>query len=833
MKKFLLPLIFALATTRSLAVVPSPYTQAEECSITISLPGGGGGLAMTVYDESSSPPSPNTGVNSGESIIAIAVLLPGKEYKATVSGTLIGVWNGTNYTFNGSYTTSFTSPAGYTFYINNVPTESYVKTISATSGSMSMPISDSYTIKLVPKIDFTPTTAGTFSGISVGKAIDWNIALGGLKNGSSAGRIYFSQQDLTNGPSTRDRLFYAAQPNNSQITAVYDPSTTRLYQISAPQAFVNLVDDGSGGYNANFYVNDPSHITWNGSSYTISGINPWKNIHVQAPSSTTLQITETEGSYNRVSLLTLASGTVSTTTNYQWTLQEGGGQPTPTTWLRTTTHNFVYTASPTAYREDTVVVRTGDVGGTIVAKTRYHYVVYPWGEEVTQISADPDTSNLLTTYTYFSGGVGAGNYDKLQSVTDPTGHWTSYAYYDDWNRRGQLQTISQPYVNTPGTWSTASLAIGNSSGLDYSADFSGRYRVPSTRTDWVNTPSNLKTGQQSSVLTLNNSRYSQNYSTFTTTDWASNPFGSSPLSQQTYSETIDPTGLNADYFGLPLCVKRPDQTEDAYAYYLGTYSGTTFTASSSGTYLRSNVFHGTTNSSGADSFTSYASQTVSTVYLVPNKSTMDVSIQSPSGLVLRTEKWVYIGSQSFTLLSWANFTYDFAGRLTQQAASNNTTVTSTITNGLVMATFDTTGTETDYTYDQLWRQRTSVKKGAASIAAVLTSGYNYLVQQDITTTNTYDGANHVTQQVASSVSISLTSSATYDLAGRVKTEVAPGTTVSGSGPANFTTSYAYTSNGLVPPLRCPIPLPRSRRSISMDRWPRSPAQALSRSSTII
>ena len=137
-----------------------------------------------------------------------------------------------------------------------------------------------------------------------------------------------------------------------------------------------------------------------------------------------------------------------------WTLQEGDG----TTWLRTTKHTF--TAPAVGQRDDLVEVRTGGTTGTLVAKTKYHYVNQAWGEELDSVIADPDVAALTTTYAYYTTSTDKGNYRKVKSVTAPTGGWTAYTYYDDWNRRGRLQYQYQPWLDLPATSASASTTTG-------------------------------------------------------------------------------------------------------------------------------------------------------------------------------------------------------------------------------------------------------------------------------------------------------------------------------------------------------------------------------------
>jgi RHS repeat-associated protein len=454
-----------------------------------------------------------------------------------------------------------------------------------------------------------------------------------------------------------------------------------------------------------------------------------------------------------------------------WQLQEGDG----TTWLRTTTHTNTMPSS--GVRDDTVVVRTGGTSGTVVSKTKYRFVMQAWGEELSEVVADPDTAALTTTFDYHTSSSDRGNYRKVKSVTSPTGAWVSYLYYDDWNRRGQLLVETRPYLDSHATVQPAYGTVDNSTIYDYVADFTGRYRIASSV---ENRHSNVTTAATATSPTINQTQDSLVYSVY-----QSNAYANLSTVQTTISAAID-SGNSAndpDYSGQPLFVKRPDGSQDSFAQHTGTfnYSTKAFTYPGDGSHFRTTVWHGSTSSSGADSYTSFDSRTVAQIYLLPNRSTKDVTIRNPAGDIVRTETHVYVGSGSFALLTYEDFSYDSAGRLTQSVASNGATVDNDFPGGRLTSTVGVDGTEIRYTYDEIGRVATQIKKGASSYGS-------YAAQGDITTTYTYDGANRTTQTVSSGGSLSLTATAAYDLAGRTTSSTAPG---------GYTTTFAYSSGGKI------------------------------------
>ena len=760
MKKIFLILSGLFVASRLWAMTPVPLLEPVGFSCRIS---GDGGAMMIVYDESSTAPVVSQGVvnQTLESDLNTAWLRPGKTYLV-------------NFGSSGSseYWLSFTAPAGYAVYLDDNP----VDLIYENTGPA--PFSRNYKLELHPLSSIPGMRAGQFSGIDVGKAISWEVGLSGLRTGRSAGRILFKERDLvTNAPASRDRLYFSAPGDVSQIEVVKDGLSNQVVrQIGTPQCYVDLVDI-TGGYEMRFYS---AISSWTGTMYLFTGLTPWKVIKVENPAASQLKITETEGSVSRVSFLSLTSGTVASGA-YVFTLQEGDGA----TWPRTTVFTSTLPSSPALSPRD-LDVAVKNAAGTVSAETKYHFVTKAWGEEITEVYADPGGAQLTTSYTYYetaptSGSEAQrGNYRKVKSVVSPTGAWASYAYYDDWNRRGQLEVETRPFVDSPATVQAADVTVGNSIHHDYVADFSGRYRIESSTENRV---TNIRAGLSAATPTLNQTRNGLYF-----TGLALAASANATTQQSSTVETIDAQAPNnPDYQGLPLAVIRPDGTMDSYGYYNGSYSSGVFTVSSSPTSpcFRTIVWHGTTNSSGADSYASFDGFDLRTIYLVANKSTKKVTIRNQAGDVLRTETHVYTGGGNFSLLSTDDYNYDVAGRPTQHYASNGAVTENFYTNGRLTSTVGETGTETDFTYDALGRTSATIKKGVPASGGCP-------AQVDITTTNTYDGADHITQAQTSGGALALTTTAAYDLAGRLTQ------TVENSGSANaLATGYAYSSGGKI------------------------------------
>jgi RHS repeat-associated protein len=430
-----------------------------------------------------------------------------------------------------------------------------------------------------------------------------------------------------------------------------------------------------------------------------------------------------------------------------------------------------------SFREVVAETRTGGAAGPVVAKAKYRYEnPGGWGEEVVQTLAyptvsTPDSGALTTAYTYHTDANARGNYRRVRSATGPGGGWIAYSYYDDWDKRGQLQYEYRPFLDSPAT-ATLNPASGRVVNLDYAVDWTGRHTRPTARYERVNNVLTATTDFANADI----------YSA----DWPrefTNIFpraNDSPSSQLTENTEVYRADAGCDAPGLLYVHKRPDLSQASHSYSNGSWDGTTFSTTAGIGWWRHLVLRGSSSSTGAESLTSWDGQSFAPIWLVPHKSTLEAVIHR-AGLPVRRETWVYTGSGAFALLTWENLAYNGQWRLTQTVTTTGATTTFAYTNGRLTSTTDPSGTETQFTYDALGRVATSVKKGAAA------SG-SYAAQGDITTTFTYDGANRVTQTVSSGGALSQTTTSTYDLAGRLTQSVAPG---------GYTTGFAYTSGGKI------------------------------------
>lgn len=423
-------------------------------------------------------------------------------------------------------------------------------------------------------------------------------------------------------------------------------------------------------------------------------------------------------------------------------------------------------------RNVVVEVRTGGTSGTVVSKTKYVYETPGnWGEEVTQVVADPDGDALSTVYSYYSDSNARGDYRHVRSMTYPTGAWVAFDYYDDWDRRGQVYREFRPWFDSPAAVAT-NAGQGCVEESNYALDWTGRFRALSSQVETIGAVQTKSVTRTTTTSTSPAPRETASQNASVSATAALN-------SERTwYRGDADP-----DYAGLPISTRDPNSSATSWSYSRGTFNAATkaFSVSGNGDFWREVVMHGTmaTDASyGApESVSGFNGQSCDSIRLIAYKSTADVMIRSPQGYVLRTETHVYTGGGIFSLATWEDYGYDAYGHLTQRVANNGATSTWTYANGRLASSTDASGIETQFsTYDGIGRLKVSIKKG------IVASG-SYAEQKDVSTTVTYDGAGHALQTIITGDTLTLTSSATYDLAGRMRTSMAPGGYVTSFTPA--------------------------------------------------
>lgn len=759
-------LAFCLGAAKALVAEPPPFT--EPVSFSFKISGVGGGI-MTVHDETGPHPIGHTTYNASteSSDLGLARLRPGQKYSVNFQGSgPVEFW------------LSYIAPANYQLWIEEAGTGlAYPSDLTYEYTGGGEYNWYNYIIELRPILDQSRAGLGDFTGVSIGNSITWSVGLGGLRSGKSAGRISFREKDLTNAPADRARLYYSEQTNDAQIWVAKD-GPARLRQIATAQGIVDFIDIDSGnpgsGYNIKFYN---WHVSPTPPSYD-SGLGrwipsgaAWRNIRVEPYNATThtLKITVTENGDDRVSVLQLGQGSGTMASgNYVLILNEGTGAP----WARTTTHTSTKSGG---VRNEVVEVKGPD--NVVVAKAKFTYSEPgDWGEELWTVVAY-ETASLVagtTTYDYYTDSANRGNYRRMRSVTDPTGNWVAMQYYDDWDKRGQLKYEFHPYKDDP---ATVSLNAGSGRVLyfDYAtADWTGRHSQPSLRQEFVG---GLETGR--SVMAIADVAGASPARTRTTVAAYAGP----GVAQTSVIETYR-GDAGADFIGQLYSVKAADESQVSYALARGIFdhNARTFAPNSGGHDWRVMAFHGSQSGTVGTQISTHVDQNFEPIYLVPEKSILEITYFNNSGLVIRTETQVYTNAGTFAPLTHEDVGYMAdSGRLYRREANNGAISERSYHAGRLNRTLDAAGVSVRYEYDELNRVIQARKDGVAASSP-------HDAQPTVYTHYVYDAANNVKQTATTKSAnrpalgsptdeLDVFATASYDFAGRpVQTVANAGTT---------------------------------------------------------
>lgn len=420
-------------------------------------------------------------------------------------------------------------------------------------------------------------------------------------------------------------------------------------------------------------------------------------------------------------------------------------------------------------RDVRVEVRTGGGAGEVVSKQMFRYEnVGGWGEEVTKIFAYPtltttDANALVTTFAYHTDASAKGNFRRIKSITQPDGGWVAQAYFDDWERRGQLQNEFRPFVDAPATV-TMDPALGRVKSFDYGPDWTGRRTRPTLSQERVGGVMTAQTGY------ANDNVVGQGWAREFTNIF---PWSSATAYVMEHTQVYR-GDAGFDLPGLPYVQKRADLSQISSSYSGGYWNGTTFSTTAGIGWWREIAVNGSQSSAdGAQSVSSWDGQTFEPLYLTPNKSTLSVVIRR-AGMPIRRESYVYTGAGQFSLLTWENLTYDNQWRLTQKTDSSGATSDYGYAGGRLESVTDAAGIVTRFGYDALGRVLWERKDGANALTSTLTSGYDYKAQPALYTHFVRDALGRVRESIVTTSATKpaalgvsdLKATTEFDLAGR-------------------------------------------------------------------
>jgi len=343
-------------------------------------------------------------------------------------------WAQTKLALNTPYTVTSTNscthhvdldiPACYDLYINGSKTNS-----RSLNDSGSGEGDKSWEIELRMKTPRSGTPGGS-GGAPTGGSFRWEVSMGTLSDGSSAGNLYIYGEQM-------DAQYYKPaslqlSPDANLLSIIYQPDGTTFRQLISEEVIVDVIELSTKAYEIRFY--DLSQIAGHlGQIAQVTG-NPkviWRldNPDTSDATENQLHITEIRDSQETIHRI------IGDSTNNEISIYE---------------YNDLYGASFTE-ELDTLTGNTIktekrlDGSGNVIWKTIRHYHNFPWDEEIVLEIVDPDGDNLITSYTYYEGDSTAGAYGQLETVSYPDGSWVKYAY----NSSGRITHTFKPWLDSP------------------------------------------------------------------------------------------------------------------------------------------------------------------------------------------------------------------------------------------------------------------------------------------------------------------------------------------------------------------------------------------------
>jgi RHS repeat-associated protein len=638
--------------------------------------------------------------------------------------------------------------------------------------------------------------AGTATSLTSGR-VYWQVALGSLANGSSAGALSI----IDTGAANFTTLFTPAglqyEPTSSEVKVFYNPWNVSapeipgaIRQIIAPEACVDIITIATNQTHIKFYHRDQLL------AYPSTGLRgftgePYAWYFINQDGAQPNKV------YINCDLRDLSSPTATgqPVVKTKHTVLERTGSVPNFTWIADEWYDDG--ASPLS-RDDRArsnntesIVVSVPSGATATAASRT-YAAVPWGEEVVSSTAG-STNPVTTTREYYTSNSQSGSFGRLRSTSSTGGSWQAFEYYDYANgssdEAGALYRSHQPFKNSdtavPGNLSAHG---GITTTYQYSVDAFGRRTRPSVVETTVN---GVTTARSSTTYADATSVFMSHPTLYLVTATrvvsASGTPGDSLTTITKYFREDAGTYYayaTDDFFRNQLhSIQQPDGRKQAFVYQRGSWNGATFTPSAnggtaSGTASRIAVISGTATNTGI-SCTTYEGYDLDDLYLVDGKSTLEITIRDASALIRRTETQVW-SSGAWQLIAAVDYGYNYANELVSRVSTPGGQYEAHYTGERKVWEKEETGIRVDYTYDAAGRVHTATKSSGP------------------TTTFAYDAEHRTLSETVSAAGTGETiySSRSYDDAGRLKSElpVGMGTVYYSFNPAARTRTTTYPDN---------------------------------------
>jgi len=512
-----------------------------------------------------------------------------------------------------------------------------------------------------------------------------------------------------------------------------------LRQIKVPDGLVDIVVSNAFRYDMAFYPISAVGTKDQDGYYQPTGA-PSVTYIIENPDASTnvynrLRISKVTGSETNVSEFV---NTVDGGTN-TWTLATG---------------NSLKRESVNEYSADGYINTLRTVTGTsneVVSAVLTKSMQFPWGLARVEQITDPDGEALTTRWSYYTNAADAGRYSRVAMQINPDGSWQKH----DYTPEGYPLSSVSSYLDAT---TNATAAEARATYYDYSlhAGETPGYR-PSTARTVIETTLGVTNSITYRAFTTNGNGEREE---ITERAFSAGSSYGDPNNLRTVSTYYAPDAAERSADKLK-SVQRPGGTLTTYTYENGLYESNadpalcSFTAGGTNEFLRTTVTHGTVDSPAG----------------IAGQTTREVTIESPLGGQLMSETYAYT-TNGYVRINWSVQILDETHRpVTVYNADGTRTDTIWGCCGKDFET-DTTGLETDYSYDALDRMDITTRQVGTNA---------------IMTTYTYDAAGRRIKTTVSADGLIQVTSNRYNLAGQLEESIDQ---------QGITTAYTNSPDGL-------------------------------------
>ena len=675
-----------------------------------------------------------------------------------------------------NYTINITNLEGLNLITSLIPAKGYIVFIQNNLGDfqpLSLVDTDfattsaSIVFQLREMRGEVPSVVGQASDLYVGD-LKWEVALGLLGNGDSAGRLVLHEADLTDAIYTRETLkYYQPVTDGTNEIEVIRDGDGFLRQIRVPGSFVDLVDvlTDSGDviqHEIRFYAPLSSSATKTGGLYSpVSGdlLVTYRLGREAAQGLNDFFIKQFDSSSNLLrtdTVLKVANGTTGpgvALNNWTVTTTANSGSRNISKTLSVENSDFEDNGSPSGLRVQVVTfdqashsyseessefvteslfqfipdIGLGSIGELIVAELR--------GDD-----ADGSQDGIQHDYRYVIDTSLPHLYGRRLFAKDAFGGWTlSFFTGSDAAKNFGEESV----VVKPGESAVDPFAIWNGTANVFAANTFARYDImqPALDYDGVSLRDGeiitaINTSGSSSLLPVSQSVQYPTFGDYGTEKievlCAYMPYDFPKADHQrnaTFTATYTPNTPNRRLIGKPLFVFKPDRTKTSYGYHEGSYRGLSdaFVTLEISGYHTTDLVHSDTATDATLANQTHGSTSVShqgnnftidAVMLAAGQSTKTVIVRDANGKTRFIEKWVYTTDSEWKQAEDIVQTFTKFGQLETKTLNGRTVYEANWQGLRKQWEKDGTGLKTSFEYDGVGRVASVLKEGAAGISGV-------------------------------------------------------------------------------------------------------------------